>query len=237
MAARQIPIVHCRNCALYRTARVLGLESPACGALDRVVIRDHPIRKGDPLFSAGDPVRYLYLVHSGACISYGQGGDGPRQVCGFHIPGEIVGIEELGQARHSHSAAALEDGSLCQLDFANLERALTREELIRVQHYLLIAAASHGRVLQRERLITGLPSAEQRVAAFLFNLGQRLQSHGLSGLEYRLPMSREDLAAYLGLAPETVIRILKKLDRQGLVRVRTRQVTLLNPEVLERLLA
>ncbi|RTZ72619.1 MAG: hypothetical protein DSZ02_09130 [Gammaproteobacteria bacterium] len=235
MSARHIPIVICQNCALYNTARVLGLESPDCSTLDQVVIRNHPIDRGQRLFSAGDPVRYLYLVHSGSCISY-QAGEPPK-VMSFYLPGEIVGIEDIGESHHSHTAVALENGSLCQLDFTHLDASLSPEELIRVQRYLLQAAALHARQLQQERLVTGLPSAEQRVAAFLLNLGQRFQAHGLPALAYRLPMSREEIADYLGLAPETVIRILKKLGSRGLVSIRTRQVEILPPPALERLSA
>ena len=235
MSARHIPIVICRNCALYNTARVLGLESPDCSTLDQVVIRNHSIDRGQPIFSAGDPVRYLYLVHSGSCIGYQEGE--PRKVMNFYLPGEILGIEDLGESRHSHTAVALENGSLCQLDFTHLEASLPADELIRVQRYLLQAAALHARHLQQERLITGLPTAEQRVAAFLLNLGQRFQSHGFPALTYRLPMSRDEIADYLGLAPETVIRILKKLGARGLVSIRTRQVEILDPSALEQLSA
>ncbi len=230
---RQIPIVLCRNCALYNTALVLGLESSEQEALRQVVVRNHPIEKGQLLYRAGDPVRHLYLVHSGSCISYHD--SDPRQVRGFHLPGEIVGIEDLGEEHHSHTAMALENGSLCQLDLTHLEEALPDEDLIRVQRYLLATAAGHARQLQIERLITGLPNAEQRIAAFLYNLGQRFQSRGFPALEYRLPMSREEMASYLGLAPETVIRLLKKLAGKELVRVRTRQVEILDPEALRAL--
>ena len=235
MAARQIPIVLCRNCALYNTARVLGLESPDCSTLNRVVIRNHPITRNKPIFSAGDPVKHLYLVHSGACISYDR--SSPRKVMSFYLPGEIVGIEDMGESHHSHSVVALENGSLCQLDITQLEEALEPSDLIRVQGYLLQVAAVHARQLQQERLITGLPSAEQRLAAFLLNLGQRFESHGLPAQVYRLPLSREEIANYLGLAPETVIRILKKLHTRGLVSIRTRQVEILDAPALDRLAA
>ncbi len=235
MASPHIPIVLCRNCALYNTALILGLESREKKPLDQVVIRNHPIEKGQPLFHAGDPVRHLYLVHSGSCISYQ--GSRSRQVRGFHLPGEIVGIEDLGEQHHSHTACALEDGSLCQLDLARLEEALDREELVRVQQYLLHTAARHARQLQQERLLTGLPNAEQRIGAFLYNLGRRFQEHGFPERSYRLPMSREEIASYLGLAPETVIRMLKRLAARELVRVRTRQVEILDPEALRALLS
>ena len=61
--------VMCRNCALYQTARVLGLETPDCSSLNRIVLRNHPVSKNEVLYAEGEPFRYLYLIHSGSCIS------------------------------------------------------------------------------------------------------------------------------------------------------------------------
>lgn len=234
MARPSLPAVICRDCALYHTARVLGLESPDCSQLDAMVIRNRPVARGEALYAAGDPVRYLYLVHSGACILHD--GRDPQQVTGFFLPGEIVGFEDLDAEIHGFSAHALQAGSLCLLDLTGLDQ-LPAERLVGVQRYLLKAAAAHARLLQRERLITGLPSAEQRIAAFLLGLAERFQAHGLPSSSFRLPMSREEIASYLGLAPETVIRTLKKLAGRGLVSVRARQIQIHDPSALERLLA
>lgn len=237
MLQNNVPAVICKNCALYRTAQVLGLESPDCSSLDQVVIRNHPIHKNEILYAEGDAFRYLYLVHSGSCISHATLAGENRQIMGFYLPGEIAGIEDIGQGRCSHTIRALETGSVCQLDFTGLDGAITPAELIRVQHYLLQAAATHSRLLQRERALSGLPSAEQRVAAFLLNLSSRFQAHGLPADAFRLPMSREEIASYLGLAMETVIRALKQLERKRLLDIKAKQVRILNVDAMQLLSA
>ncbi len=234
MARPSLPAVTCRDCALYHTARALGLESPDCSLLDATVIRNHPVERDQVLYNAGDPVRRLYLVHSGACILH-EGQD-PRRVAGFFLPGELLGIEDLDAPVHGFSARALQAGSLCLLDLEHLDD-LPEERQLSVQRYLLRAAAAHARLLQHERRITGLPSAEQRIAAFLLGLAERFRTHGLPSSSFRLPMSREEIASYLGLAPETVIRTLKQLSRRGLVSVRARQVEIQDPSALARLMA
>ena len=227
--------VMCRNCALYQTARVLGLETPDCSSLNRIVLRNHPVSKNEVLYEEGEPFRYLYLIHSGSCIS-----DatilGHSRVMGFYLPGEIAGIENIGQATCNHTTRALEKGTICQLDFSALDKTLTQSELINVQKYLLGSAAQHARQLQWERSLTGMQTAEQRVAAFLLNIASRLDSHGFHALRFRLPMSREAIADYLGLAMETVIRTLKNLQHQSLISIRAKNIEITDETALNTLL-
>lgn len=226
--------VSCNNCALYLTAKVLGLETPDCSKLDDVVIRDHPVAKGEVLYSAGEPFRHLYLIHSGACVSMGTLARATEQVMSYHLPGEIAGIESIGQVQHNHTTVTLEKGSICQLDYVGLEKKVTKDELLSIYSYLLRAAAAHAAQLQWERSLTGLQTAEQRVSAFLLNISSRLRDHGMPHETFRLPMSRESIADYLGLATETVIRTLQKLQSIGLIQVKTKQISLLNPVDLTR---
>ncbi|WP_456375875.1 Crp/Fnr family transcriptional regulator [Thiolapillus sp.] len=228
--------VACRDCALYQTAKVLGLETPDCSSLNRVVLRDHPVNKNEVLYREGDSFRYLYLVHSGSCISSATILGRKSQVMGFYLPGEIAGIENIGQSLCNHTTRVLEKGSVCQLDFLMLEETLKQDELIRVQSYLLGASAIHARQLQWERSLTGLQSAEQRVAAFLLNLAGRFQSHGFPADRFRLPMSREAIADYLGLAMETVIRTLKNLHNRKLISSQTKNIEILDGEALSDLI-
>ncbi len=236
MELKVATVVACRNCALYQTAKVLGLETPDCSSLNRVVLRDHPVVKNEVLYREGDDFRYLYLVHSGACISSATILGRRSQVMGFYLPGELAGIENIGQQKCNHTTRVLEKGSVCQLDFLMLEETLGKDEMIRVQSYLLGAAAIHARQLQWERSLTGLQTAEQRVAAFLLNLAGRFEAHGFSAHSFRLPMSREAIADYLGLAMETVIRTLKSLHNQELVSIRAKNIEIMDETALSELL-
>jgi CRP/FNR family transcriptional regulator len=228
--------VTCKNCALYHTAQALGLEQSDCSMLNDVVLRDHPVVKDEVLYKKGEPFRYLYLIHSGACASYGSMASGTDQVMGYYLPGEIAGISAIGQAHYSHTIVALEKGSICRLDYSELNSKIATEELLRVQNYLLRAAASYAQQLQWERSLMGLQTAEQRVTAFLLNLLARLRQRGLPWQNFRLPMSRSSMSEYLGLASETVIRVLQTLQNRQLITIKAKQISILNEAALEAVL-
>jgi len=231
-----ISTVTCQNCALYHTAQALGLEQPDCSTLDDVVLRDHPVTKNEVLYQKGEPFRYLYLVHSGACASYADMASGINQIMGFYLPGEIAGISSIGQTNYSHTTVTLEKGSVCRLDYSLLDNKISTNELLRVQNYLLHAAADYAHQLQCERSLMGLQTAEQRVAAFLLNILNRLKKRGLSWQNFRLPMSRNSMAEYLGLASETVIRALQSLQNRQLIVIKAKQINILSEAHLRALL-
>lgn len=230
------PAVTCQNCALYHTAQALGLEQPDCSTLNDVVLRDHPVAKNEILYRKGDPFRYLYLVHSGACASHASMASGIDQVMGFYLPGEIAGISAIGQTNYSHTTVTLEKGSICRLDYSMLDNRIPTNELLHVQNYLLRAAAEYAHQLQWERSLMGLQTAEQRVTAFLLNILNRLRKRGLPWQNFRLPMSRSSMADYLGLASETVIRALQSLQNRHLIAIKAKQISILNEADLETLL-
>ncbi len=230
------PAVTCNNCALYLTAQVLGLEQLDCRTFDDVVLREHPVVKGEILYQKGDPFRYLYLVHSGACASYANMASGTDQVMGYYLPGEIAGISTIGQSSYSHTTVALEKGSICRLDYSVLDRKISTDEFLHVQNYLLRAAAGYAEQLEWERSLMGLQTAEQRVTAFLLNLASRLKKRGLPWQDFRLPMSRSSMAEYLGLASETVIRVLQSLHNKQLINIKAKQISILSKPDLESVL-
>ncbi len=236
MSQKPIATVECKNCALYQTAKVLGLETPNCSSLNRVVLRNHPVAKNEVLYQEGEPFRYLYLIHSGSCVSSATMLGDLQRVMGFYLPGEIAGFENIGQKTCNHTTRVMEKGSICQLDFSALDDALSPNELINVQKYLLSSAAEHARQLQWERSLTGMRTAEHRVAAFLLNIANRLDAHGFPALQFRLPMSRDVIADYLGLAMETVIRTLKSLEAKELIRTKAKNVEISDLEQLKQLL-
>lgn len=230
------PAVACNHCALCPAARVLGLEHLECGVFNDVVLRDHPVAKSEVLYKSGETFRYLYLVRSGACAGYAKMASGTNQIMGYYLPGEIAGISDIGQTEYSHTTLALEKSSICRLDYLALGSIISADELLQVQNFLLQAAADYSHQVHWERSLMGLNTAEQRVTAFLLNLVNRLKKRGLPWQEFRLPMSRSSMAEYLGLASETIIRVLQSLQNQGLIKIKAKQINLLNESSLASIL-
>ena len=156
--------------------------------------------------------------------------DGRDQVTGFQMAGEILGLDGIVQDKHSCSAIALEDAEVCVLPFDKLEQ-LSRE-FSALQHHV-------HRIMSREivrdqgvMLLLGSMRAEERLAAFLLNLVQRLHARGFSKSEMVLRMTREEIGSYLGMKLETVSRTFSRFQDDGIIEVKQRYVRILDPDAL-----
>jgi len=160
--------------------------------------------------------------------------DGREQVAGFHMAGDLLGLDAIGSGNHTCDTLALEDTEVREIPFASLEQ-LSRE-MPSLQHQL-------HRIMSREivrdhgvMLLLGSMSAGERLAAFLLNLSQRFAARGYSPSEFRLRMTREEMGSYLGLKLETVSRTLSSFQERGLIEVRQKQVRIVDFSGLKALL-
>jgi len=189
-----------------------------------------PLHAGDYIFRAGAPFRAIAAVRGGMVKTCKTDLNGHEQVMGFHLPGEIIGLSGIHDERYPCDAIALDTVMLCQFSFHKMALLATR--LPNLQYHLF-------RLMSRDIgaawLFNGDHSADERVAAFLLNLSQRLAERGFSAWHFQLSMSRTDIANYLQLVPETVSRVLHRLGQQGLVQIHRRDVTLLDLPRLQAL--
>ena len=126
-------------------------------------------------------------------------------------------MDGIGQDTHNCDAVALEDSEVCSLPYAQLE-TLWREISSLQRHFHKIMS----REIVRESdvmILLGVMRADERIAAFLLNLSQRLNARGYSPLEFHLRMTREEIGSYLGLKLETVSRAFSKFHKDGLIEV------------------
>ena len=210
-----------------------GLDAKALQQMDQLVTAWARLRKGEPLFCAGDRFTSLYAIRSGSCKTVSLSEEGRDQVAGYHMPGEIIGTDGIGMGSHCCQAIALEDTEVCSLAFERIE-TLSRQNN-QFQHNLHRLLAME---IARERsimMLLGTLHGEQRLAAFLLDLSQRYQARGYSSCEFVLRMTRKDIASYLGLKLETVCRLFSRFRREGLVQVHGRVVKLLDRESVKRL--
>ncbi len=211
----------------------LGLNSAEMQRIDEVVSQRKKISKGDRLFRSGDKFNALFAIRTGffkTCISSEDGRD---QVTGFQMAGEIMGLDGIVSDHHTCDAIALEDAEVCVMPFEHIEE-LSRE-INALQHHV---HKIMSREIVREHgvmLLLGSMRAEERLAAFLLNLVQRLHARGFSQSELVLRMTREEIGSYLGLKLETVSRTFSKFAEDGLVEVKQRHVRILNPDALKTL--
>jgi CRP/FNR family transcriptional regulator len=214
--------VACRDCSVFQLCLPLGISEADLMRLDTIIQRRRPLERNQYLYRIGDPFHSIYVIRSGSVKTYMPTPDGGEQVTGFHLPGEIVGLDAIAGGSHACSARALDTASFCELPFGQLENLA--DEVRSLGRRLL-------RVLSREihqdhEMLTmlGKPTAEERLAALLVSFSSRLKQRGFSGSEFRLSMSRHDIGSYLGLAVETVSRVFSRFQRQGLLRVERRNI-------------
>ncbi len=222
--------VSCRDCALRALCLPGHLPLAEVHALERAVERGRPLPAGSALVHCGAPMHALLVVRSGSAKSHSVTLDGVEQVHGFVLPGEAVGLEGFAAGVYSCDVTALEPLEYCRMPMRGLEALIEQLPGLRREILRLLGGALDES--QRLRGQLSLCDARNRVARFLADMSRRLARRGLSPTEFRLSMSRRDIARHLGLTLETVSRSFGALKREGWLRVRARDVTLLRPEAL-----
>jgi CRP/FNR family transcriptional regulator, anaerobic regulatory protein len=225
--------VACSSCNLRELCMPVGLSPGEMTRLDSVISTRKRVKRGQSLFNHGERFTSLYAVRSGFFKTCVTSVDGRDQVTGFQMTGEILGMDGIVNDQHSCDAVALEDSEVCVLPFDRIE-SLSRE-FSALQHHV---HKIMSREIVREHgvmLLLGSMRAEERLAAFLLNLVQRLHSRGFSQSELVLRMTREEIGSYLGMKLETVSRTFSKFVEEGIIEVRQRYVQIRDTEALRRL--
>jgi CRP/FNR family transcriptional regulator len=208
---------HCGTCNLREVCLPCGIPE----LLANPAYTRRRVKRGDTLFHAGAHFDSLYAVRSGFFKSSVVLEDGRDQVTGFHMAGEVLGLDGIGSESHTSDLVALEDSEVCVIPYAHLEEPALQRQLHRIM----------GRELVRDQgvmMLLGSMRADERLAAFLLNLSQRFVARGFSPSEFHLRMKRQEIASYLGLSLETVSRLFSRFDAEGLIKVHQKHVRILD---------
>ena len=226
--------VACSNCNLRELCLPIGLDADELARIDAVITTRRKVRRKAALFRTGDKFGALYAIRTGVFKTCLTAEDGRDQVTGFQMAGEIIGLDGIVNDHHTCDAIALEDAEVCVLPFDRIGE-LSRD-VGALQHHL-------HRVMSREivrehgvMLLLGTMRAEERVAAFLLNLVQRLEARGFSRSELVLRMTRQEIGSYLGLKLETVSRTFSRFAEEGTIAVHQRHVRIVDIDRLRQLL-
>ena len=220
----------CEECSLAQLCLPAGMDQQDLGRLDGLVQKRRPLQRGDRLFRTGDPLGSVYVASEGAFKTVVINESGEEHVLGFQLPGELFGLDAVGSGYHRCEAIALEESRVCELPFSSL--ANVASQLPGLQRQLLRVM---GQSADRDQDHVGLLSrrqASERVAMFLQGLAHRFHRLGHSAVDFHLPMSRDEIARYLGLALETVSRGFSRLHDDGVIEVRGRRVQVLDAHAL-----
>ena len=207
--------IACQDCGLYQLCLPMGLNSADTMLLDHYVKRRRTIKRGQMLYRAGEKFAYAYAIRSGSVKTSISTDDGLLQITGFHIPGELLGLNAIDENRHNCEAVALETTSVCEIS-VNCFEELARQ--IPTVHFQMLRIMSkeikHNQELM---LLLGKKNAEERLATYLLALSRRFAMRNYSSTQFNLSMSRSDIGCYLGIAEETVCRILARFQEEGMI--------------------
>lgn len=225
--------IACSNCNMRELCMPVDLSQDELDRIDRVIGARRKVKRGETLYHNGEKFTNLYAIRTGFFKTCITSEDGRDQVTGFQMAGEVIGLDGIVHDHHTCDAIALEDAEICAMPFAQIED-LSRE-VNSLQHHV---HKIMSREIVREHgvmLLLGSMRAEERLAAFLLNLAQRLHARGFSKSELVLRMTREEIGSFLGLKLETISRTFSKFVDDGIVDVKQRHVHILNTHALQEI--
>ncbi|HEX5793536.1 MAG TPA: fumarate/nitrate reduction transcriptional regulator Fnr [Rheinheimera sp.] len=227
--------INCQDCGFSQLCLPFSLNDTELSRLDDIIQRKKPLHKADMLFEAGQSQRCLYAIRTGSFKTFTLTEQGEQQITGFHLPGDIVGFDGLSKQQHPGYAEALETAMVCEIPLPNLETLL--DQLPRLRQQMMRLMSEDIQADQQMMLLLNRKTAEQKLATFLSQLAQRYASRGFSASEFRLTMTRSDIGNYLGLTVETISRLLSKLDKEQLIRVDGKLISITDKAALAKLAA
>lgn len=223
----------CQGCSLQQLCLPVGISDQDLEMLDSIIKRRRPLSRGNHVFRMGDEFTALYAIRAGSVKTYTITEAGGEQITGFHLPGELVGLDAISTTVHPCGARVLETTSVCEIPFDHLEDLSGRIPSLGRQ---LLRIMSREISADTELLtLLGKKSAEERLASLLLSLSTRYRERGRSAREFHLSMSRNDIGNYLGLAVETISRLFTRFQNQGLISVQNKFVRLEDMDALHQM--
>lgn len=216
--------VTCHDCGVYNLCAPFGVDEDVDAVLDGIIKRRATFRRGDVIFAMGQPFESVYAIKSGSVKTFVSTDDGRIQVTGFHVAGELLGMNAISSGIYTSEARALETTNVCEVAVERLDELARRTPSL--QRTLIRIMSDEIEHHQELMLLLGKKTADERVATYLLGLSRRFAKRNFSPTQYHLSMSRGDIGNYLGIAEETVCRIFTRFEDEGLVTIRHRHVQL-----------
>ncbi len=224
---------HCAACSMRELCLPVGLSPSELRQLDDLIGKRVRLQKGEALYQDGDAFTALYAVRMGSLKTVVLSEEGHEQVAGYHLLGDIIGLDGIATQHHGCQATALEQTEVCVLPFERLEELSASVPPLQRNLYRFLS-----REIARDHttmLVLGSRRADQRLACFLLDLGERYRQRGYSSTEFVLRMTRNEIGSLLGMKLETVSRLFSRFQEEGVVQVQGRAVKLLDQPRLRQI--
>lgn len=215
--------VSCNNCSLDNICFPRGLSIDEIKHISQVIKPKKTLQRKEFIFREGDTFRGVLAIKSGTAKLITDDHHGNEHILNILLPGELLGFDGLSNDKYQCSAIALETLSFCELPAQSMDDlfknvpTLTRE---------LFRHSGEKIKEDKELIVLNKRPAEERLAYFLISLSDRLKKRGFSATEFTLSLTRQEIGNHLGLALETVSRLLKRFQQDNLINVKTKHITI-----------
>lgn len=221
---------NCSQCSLNSLCLPLGLNQSEIEKLDGLVNSDIKLKPNETVFEQGQKFTKLFAIRSGVFKSAQIDSEGNEKILGFYLPGELVGLDAIHEETYKTNVTALDTASVCSIPFDNLTNLTASIPSLQLQ--LLRMLSKEINDVHTQILNFGI---EQRLAAFIYTLSLRYQERGYSGTHINLAMPRLDIANHLNMAPETISRLFKRMQADGLININRRELIITDMQKLKDL--
>lgn len=212
------------NCHLCQAGDMCLPQSIAAKILpDRIERKQRKLKRGQILFKQGQAQEMLIVVCAGAIKIRQHNRNGEERVLGVSIPGEVVGLDSLYRREYAYDAVATGDAKVCEIRYSDLESNIASQPKL---YQLIMTRMKHDNEILNS--VMGRKNAAERLAAMMCNLSSRFAARGYSATDFNLGLSRGDLANCLGLAKETISRLLTRFSRDDLMAVNARRARIID---------
>ncbi len=222
--------IHCKNWSFSHLCLPVALNKTEIRSRDDIIERKKPLHKGDTLVQTGDKFESLYAVRTGSFKSFVTNSEGEEQITGFHFPGDIIGFDALRENKHQSYTMALETAMVCELPYETLDEMSM--QLPKLRHQIMSFMSAEIKHDHDLIMLLNKRTAEERLLYFISHLSQRFEERGFSHREFHLTMTRNEIGNYLGLTIETISRLLSRFQKEDIIKVEGKLITIVDFERL-----
>ncbi|MDC8831106.1 fumarate/nitrate reduction transcriptional regulator Fnr [Alteromonas gilva] len=224
--------IHCQSCSFSHLCLPVSLNKTEMDSLDDIIERKKPLHKNDKLVKAGDSFRSLYAVRAGSFKSFVTSKDGEEQIIGFHFPGDIIGFDALRENTHQSYTQALETAMVCELPYETLDQMSV--QLPKLRHQIMSFMSAEIKHDHDLMMLLNKRTAEERLIYFLAHLSKRFEERGFSPKQFNLSMTRNEIGNYLGLTVETISRLLTRFQKESIIEVNGKLITIIDFDAMDK---
>lgn len=223
--------IHCQSCSFSHLCLPVSLNKTELDSLDDIIERKKPLHKHDKLVQAGDKFNSLYAVRAGSFKSFVSSKDGEEQIIGFHFSGDIIGFDALRENTHQSYTQALETAMVCELPYETLDKMAI--QFPKLRHQIMSFMSAEIKQDHDMMMLLNKRTAEERLIYFLAHLSKRFEERGFSHRQFNLSMTRNEIGNYLGLTVETISRLLTRFQKEGIIKVEGKLITILDFDAMD----